>query len=1290
MFKGRIQMRARLVRMFLAVSLLTTGLLLATPTPSFACHITVNWNADCDGFSGSVENHMGHSEKFQWKVKLYQGDTVVEEHSDWSGCIDNNGTYNFPPVTWEHTPMCGPFFVKAWVKAYKCCGCGDYEEREDETWNLDCPCTSLEMDKTSVVSDNPLEPGSTITYTIVVNNPASSTGSNTNIVVSDPLPAGTSYVSGSSQVTAPASVTDYTVRDEFNARSYSNNDGTVNWAGDWQEIGETQGAGPLSGEVQVRTDGRLRIGDQDYSGGNPGAWRTADLSDATSATFSFNYQAVTNEYYDWLDVQVSSNGGGSWHTLKTFKGSSSGSKSYDISSYASSNTAIRFLVTNRYGGSSDFFYADNVQIAFSKSETTTAPGGAPPDLVTAADGYDLLPGESMTVTFQVTVNDPIPEGLTEIVNTACVTSDQVTDPLCDTTTDPVEQGGPQAKSSIGDYVWHDLFHSQTHQVDGVQDDGEPGLEGVLVELYQGGGKVGEYTTGANGYYQFTDLDAGSYTVKIADSNFASGGVLEGWFASPPNQGDDAKDSDGDKTNHEATVTLAEGEDKDTIDFGFFYSCIELEKTGPDSVGLGETITYHFVVTNCGDVVLHGAAHVYDPLLNPCGDHEIWNAVVWPDNPVHEFDRTYTPDGNDCGELVNTANAVGHSQLDDYGSLPDVTDEDSWTVEVLCSHITVVKQTNPDGDTTAFEFTASYDADGFQLSDGQSNDSGLLTAGTYSVSEVNLPEGWELDSAACDDGSDAASIDLGINEHVTCTFNNVQEAGPGSICLPSIDFDTDARGNPLAAGTIIAEQWSDWGVHITTSNPTWHPVMIFDSSNPTGNDPDLGTPNQDFGGPGIGNGGKYGTPGENSLAQGKILIISTDGDTSDPDDYVGGGTITFTFDQPTPVDEVHILDIEETGSKVRAWNAATGGTLLAEVNMQTYGNNSFQIVPVNADGVRRLEIYFKGSGGVSAVVFCSEEGSLGDYVWEDVNRDGIQDSDESGIPGVTVQLYLDENDDGVPQSGELQGTDVTNENGLYLFTGLAAGNYIVKVADSNFESSAVLYSYFETVQNAGDDAEDSDGHPTTHEVAVTLASGENNMTIDFGFYDCDIGDRVWHDESGQGDQNANFGVDEPGFNGVDVYLYRDNGNGTFNRSEETFVYVTTTTSGTSREPAGWPDGIYGFDMTAHGAGEYWVWVDESTLPSPGVGMQWARTSGIHTTGDNPQKVIYAGGDDFSFDFGYVAESTPTAVTLSSFAARPGAGGGGTSGGEGTSPLLWLEMAGLMLASGSLFWKKRRAG
>ena len=42
-----------------------------------------------------------------------------------------------------------------------------------------------------------------------------------------------------------------------------------------------------------------------------------------------------------------------------------------------------------------------------------------------------------------------------------------------------------------------------------------------------------------------------------------------------------------------------------------------------------------------------------------------------------------------------------------------------------ARIVVQKQTDPDGSAQSFSFSASYDADGFSLSDGQSNDSGDL-------------------------------------------------------------------------------------------------------------------------------------------------------------------------------------------------------------------------------------------------------------------------------------------------------------------------------------------------------------------------------------------------------------------------------------------------------------------------------------------------------------------------------------------------------------------------------------
>jgi hypothetical protein len=88
------------------------------------------------------------------------------------------------------------------------------------------------------------------------------------------------------------------------------------------------------------------------------------------------------------------------------------------------------------------------------------------------------------------------------------------------------------------------------------------------------------------------------------------------------------------------------------------------------------------------------------------------------------------------------------------------------------HIIVEKQTLPDGSNQTFEFDPSY-AGNFFLTDGQTNDSGALVPGTYSVAEVNVPAGWDLMGVSCSDGSPVTAIALAAGETVTCTFNNRQ-------------------------------------------------------------------------------------------------------------------------------------------------------------------------------------------------------------------------------------------------------------------------------------------------------------------------------------------------------------------------------------------------------------------------------------------------------------------------------------------------------------------------------------
>ena len=62
--------------------------------------------------------------------------------------------------------------------------------------------------------------------------------------------------------------------------------------------------------------------------------------------------------------------------------------------------------------------------------------------------------------------------------------------------------------------------------------------------------------------------------------------------------------------------------------------------------------------------------------------------------------------------------------------------------------------------------------------------------------------------------------------------------------------------------------------------------------------------------------------------------------------------------------------------------------------------------------------------------------IGDYVWSDANNNGIQEPGEIGLGGVTMQLVTS-------PGGSLVATTTTNAFGIYLFTNVAPGTYVVK-------------------------------------------------------------------------------------------------------------------------------------------------------------------------------------------------------------------------------------------------------
>ncbi len=177
-------------------------------------------------------------------------------------------------------------------------------------------------------------------------------------------------------------------------------------------------------------------------------------------------------------------------------------------------------------------------------------------------------------------------------------------------------------------------------------------------------------------------------------------------------------------------------------------------------------------------------------------------------------------------------------------------------------------------------------------------------------------------------------------------------------------------------------------------------------------------------------------------------------------------------------------------------------------------------------------------------------SLGDKVWLDLDADGIQDANETtGVNGVTVKLYADNNTDGTPDGASIAMT-TTSGNGDYSFTNLKPGNYIVEFTNpSGYTSSP-------QTNTVGDDPTDSDANTTSGLTGtINLASGENDPTNDAGLYQgASLGDKVWLDLDADGIQDAN---ETTGVNGVTVKLYADNNT---DGTPDGASIVMTTTSG----------------------------------------------------------------------------------------------------------------------------------
>src|SRR5580704_7089562 len=79
---------------------------------------------------------------------------------------------------------------------------------------------------------------------------------------------------------------------------------------------------------------------------------------------------------------------------------------------------------------------------------------------------------------------------------------------------------------------------------------------------------------------------------------------------------------------------------------------------------------------------------------------------------------------------------------------------------------------------------------------------------------------------------------------------------------------------------------------------------------------------------------------------------------------------------------------------------------------------------------------------STVGVTTASASISGYVYNDLNKNGIYTNGDTGLSGVTLQLYTDPNGDGNPSDGTLQQIATTDANGHYQLLNLNIAHYVV--------------------------------------------------------------------------------------------------------------------------------------------------------------------------------------------------------------------------------------------------------
>lgn len=227
----------------------------------------------------------------------------------------------------------------------------------------------------------------------------------------------------------------------------------------------------------------------------------------------------------------------------------------------------------------------------------------------------------------------------------------------------------------------------------------------------------------------------------------------------------------------------------------------------------------------------------------------------------------------------------------------------------------------------------------------------------------------------------------------------------------------------------------------------------------------------------------------------------------------------------------ITSLNETGG-VRKYSTVDG-------NKSSGGVSEYMLVPRNGDVPGYLG---KAAGLGEPLARCALQPiEIGNRIWIDTDKDGIQDPGEVPLSGVTIKL--------LDASGVEVGSAVTDSEGRYIFSsasGSSTGSFKYGISSlvpglSGYSlsislSQSALSGYTITNKDQGSsDSRDSDGSLSSGAVVKSISLGDigsNDHTFDFGFVQsASLGNYVWFDANANGIQDST----ESGISGVTVTL-----------------------------------------------------------------------------------------------------------------------------------------------------------